>query len=53
MDLIALYLLVLVEMTVAGAQIVYTSHEVAFLQNLVFYIGKFLKLIFYFLIEKF
>jgi hypothetical protein len=39
MDTIALYILALVEMTVAGAQIIYTSHEVAFFQNLVFYIG--------------
>ena len=40
MDLIALFILVLVEMTVAGAQVIYTSHEVAFLQNLVFYIER-------------
>ncbi|KAL3119137.1 hypothetical protein niasHT_003920 [Heterodera trifolii] len=40
MDLIALFILILVEMTVAGAQIIYTPHEVAFLQNLVFYIER-------------
>ena len=39
MDLIALYILVLVEMTVGGAQIIYTNNEVNFLQNLIFYIG--------------
>ncbi|KAI3418866.1 hypothetical protein GPALN_007966 [Globodera pallida] len=40
MDLIALFILILVEMTVAGTQIIYTAHEVAFLQNLVFYIER-------------
>uniref|UniRef100_A0A915E5Y7 Phosphorylase b kinase regulatory subunit n=1 Tax=Ditylenchus dipsaci TaxID=166011 RepID=A0A915E5Y7_9BILA len=40
MDLVALYILILVEMTVGGTQIIYTSHEVAFLQNLVFYIER-------------
>ncbi|KAI1726356.1 glycosyl hydrolases family 15 domain-containing protein [Ditylenchus destructor] len=40
MDLVALYILILVQMTVGGTQIIYTSHEVAFLQNLVFYIER-------------
>ncbi|KAI6236314.1 Phosphorylase b kinase regulatory subunit [Aphelenchoides besseyi] len=37
MDLIGLYILILVKMTVAGTQVVFTMHEVSFLQNLVFY----------------
>uniref|UniRef100_A0A0N5B1Z4 Phosphorylase b kinase regulatory subunit n=1 Tax=Strongyloides papillosus TaxID=174720 RepID=A0A0N5B1Z4_STREA len=40
MDLVALYILALVEMTAAGVQIIYTNHEVAFVQNLVFYIER-------------
>lgn len=53
MDLVALYILVLVQMTVGGIQvnfkyikkiflfkIIYTTYEVAFLQNLVFYIER-------------
>lgn len=40
MDLVALYILALVEMTSLGIQIIYTNHEVAFIQNLVFYIER-------------
>lgn len=40
MDLVALYILALVEMTSFGIQIIYTNHEVAFIQNLVFYIER-------------
>uniref|UniRef100_A0A0N5AQ64 Phosphorylase b kinase regulatory subunit n=1 Tax=Syphacia muris TaxID=451379 RepID=A0A0N5AQ64_9BILA len=40
MDLIALYLLALVEMTAGGAQIIYTHDEVCFVQNLVFYVER-------------
>ncbi|KAK6052039.1 phosphorylase kinase alpha/beta, partial [Cooperia oncophora] len=40
MDLVALYLLVLVEMIASGAKIIYTHHEVNFVQNLVFYIER-------------
>eukprot|EP00112_Aurelia_sp_Birch-Aquarium-sp1_P009484 Seg208.3_Seg208.2_Seg208.5 transcript_id=Seg208.3_Seg208.2_Seg208.5/GoldUCD/mRNA.D3Y31 product="Phosphorylase b kinase regulatory subunit alpha liver isoform" protein_id=Seg208.3_Seg208.2_Seg208.5/GoldUCD/D3Y31 len=37
-DATSLYLLMLAEMTAAGLQIIYTYDEVAFVQNLVFYI---------------
>lgn len=37
-DSISLYLLVLAEMTASGLQIVYSLDEVAFVQNLVFYV---------------
>lgn len=37
-DAISLYLLVLAQMTAAGLQIVFSLDEVAFIQNLVFYI---------------
>ncbi|CAG5009665.1 unnamed protein product [Parnassius apollo] len=37
-DAISLYLLVLAQMTASGLQIVFTLDEVAFIQNLVFYI---------------
>uniref|UniRef100_A0AAF5RVW4 Phosphorylase b kinase regulatory subunit n=2 Tax=Wuchereria bancrofti TaxID=6293 RepID=A0AAF5RVW4_WUCBA len=40
MDLIALYLLALVQMTAAGIQVIYTHDEVCFVQNLVFYIER-------------
>uniref|UniRef100_A0A0N4Z8A4 Phosphorylase b kinase regulatory subunit n=1 Tax=Parastrongyloides trichosuri TaxID=131310 RepID=A0A0N4Z8A4_PARTI len=40
MDLIALFILALVEITTGGAQVIYTNHEVAFVQNLVFYIER-------------
>uniref|UniRef100_A0AC35G3F3 Phosphorylase b kinase regulatory subunit n=1 Tax=Panagrolaimus sp. PS1159 TaxID=55785 RepID=A0AC35G3F3_9BILA len=40
MDIVALYILALVEMTGGGVQIIYTQHEVSFLQNLVFYIER-------------
>uniref|UniRef100_A0A915PP76 Phosphorylase b kinase regulatory subunit n=1 Tax=Setaria digitata TaxID=48799 RepID=A0A915PP76_9BILA len=40
MDLIALYLLALVQMTAAGVQVIYTHDEVCFVQNLVFYIER-------------
>ncbi|CAD5219602.1 unnamed protein product [Bursaphelenchus okinawaensis] len=40
MDLVALYLLTLVQLTMGGVQIIYTMDEVAFLQNLVFYLER-------------
>lgn len=40
MDIVALFILALVEMTGGGIQIIYTQHEVSFLQNLVFYIER-------------
>ena len=40
MDIVALYILALVEMTGGGVQVIYTQHEVSFLQNLVFYIER-------------
>jgi len=40
MDIVALYILALVEMTAGGVQVIYTQHEVSFLQNLVFYIER-------------
>ncbi|CAG9539143.1 unnamed protein product [Cercopithifilaria johnstoni] len=40
MDLVALYLLALVQMTAAGIQVIYTHDEVCFVQNLVFYIER-------------
>ncbi|CAD6193542.1 unnamed protein product [Caenorhabditis auriculariae] len=40
MDLIALYLLTLVQMISAGVKVIYTHHEVNFVQNLVFYIER-------------
>lgn len=38
MDAISLYLLILAQMTASGLQIIFTLDEVAFIQNLVFYI---------------
>ncbi|ETN79480.1 phosphorylase kinase alpha/beta [Necator americanus] len=40
MDLVALYLLALTEMIASGAKVIYTHHEVNFIQNLVFYIER-------------
>ncbi|KAI6175597.1 Phosphorylase b kinase regulatory subunit [Aphelenchoides bicaudatus] len=40
MDLVGLYLLVLVQLTTGGVQVVFTMNEVAFVQNLVFYIER-------------
>ncbi|KAL6739447.1 hypothetical protein Aduo_012901 [Ancylostoma duodenale] len=40
MDLVALYLLALTEMIASGAKVIYTHHEVNFVQNLVFYIER-------------
>ncbi|CAB3406620.1 unnamed protein product [Caenorhabditis bovis] len=40
MDLAALYLLTLVQMISAGVKVIYTHHEVNFIQNLVFYIER-------------
>lgn len=40
MDLVGLYLLVLVELTTGGVQVVFTMDEVAFVQNLVFYVER-------------
>ncbi|VDM37266.1 unnamed protein product [Toxocara canis] len=40
MDLIALFLLALVQMTAGGVQVVFTHDEVCFVQNLVFYIER-------------
>ncbi|CCD73139.1 Phosphorylase b kinase regulatory subunit [Caenorhabditis elegans] len=40
MDLVALYLLTLVQMISAGCKVIYTHHEVNFIQNLVFYIER-------------
>lgn len=37
-DAISLYILVLAQMTAAGLQIIFSLDEVAFVQNLVFYI---------------
>ena len=39
-DATSLYLLILAEMTAAGVQIIFTLDEVAFVQNLVFYIEE-------------
>ena len=39
-DAISLYLLILAEMTAAGLQVIFTLDEVAFIQNLVFYIEE-------------
>ena len=39
-DATSLYLLALAQMTAAGLQIVFTLDEVAFVQNLVFYIEE-------------
>ena len=39
-DAVSLYLLSLAQMTASGLQIIFTLDEVAFVQNLVFYIGK-------------
>ncbi|GMR48299.1 hypothetical protein PMAYCL1PPCAC_18494 [Pristionchus mayeri] len=40
MDLIALYIIAMVQMISAGAKIVFTHDEVCFIQNLVFYIER-------------
>lgn len=39
-DVVSLYLLTLVQMTASGLQIIYTSDEVSFVQNLVYYIER-------------
>ena len=40
MDAVSLYLLTLAQMTASGLQIVFSLDEVAFVQNLVFYIER-------------
>ncbi|CAD5226819.1 unnamed protein product [Bursaphelenchus xylophilus] len=40
MDLVALYILTLVQFTMGGTQVIFTMDEVAFLQNLVFYLER-------------
>ncbi|PAV84588.1 hypothetical protein WR25_10127 [Diploscapter pachys] len=40
MDLVAFYLLTMVQMIAAGVKVIYTHHEVNFVQNLVFYIER-------------
>ncbi|VDM53551.1 unnamed protein product [Angiostrongylus costaricensis] len=40
MDLVALYLLALVQIIASGGKVIYTHHEVNFVQNLVFYIER-------------
>ncbi|KAF2352247.1 Glycoside hydrolase family 15/Phosphorylase b kinase regulatory chain family [Trinorchestia longiramus] len=40
LDVIAVYLIALVQLTASGLQIVYTMDEVAFVQNLVYYIER-------------
>lgn len=40
LDVIAVYLIALVQLTTSGLQIVYTMDEVAFVQNLVYYIER-------------
>ena len=40
-DAVSLYLLAVAQMTASGLQIIFTLDEVAFIQNLVFYIGKY------------
>ncbi|CAJ0584948.1 unnamed protein product, partial [Mesorhabditis spiculigera] len=40
MDLVALWLLAVVQMIVGGEKVIYTHHEVQFVQNLVFYIER-------------
>ncbi|CAJ0936519.1 unnamed protein product, partial [Mesorhabditis belari] len=40
MDLVALFILAMVQMIVAGEKVIYTQHEVQFVQNLVFYIER-------------
>ncbi|GMT25027.1 hypothetical protein PFISCL1PPCAC_16324 [Pristionchus fissidentatus] len=40
MDLIALYIIAMVQMISAGAKIIFTHDEVCFIQNLVFYIER-------------
>lgn len=39
-DVVSLYLIYLVQMTTSGLQIIYTKDEVAFVQNLVYYIER-------------
>lgn len=39
-DAVSLYLIYLVQMTTSGLQIIYTKDEVAFVQNLVYYIER-------------
>lgn len=39
-DVVSLYLLFLVEMITSGMQIIYTQDEVAFIQNLVYYVER-------------
>ena len=40
LDVVSLYLLFLVQAIASGLQIVGTAHEVAFVQNLVFYVER-------------
>ena len=40
-DAVSMYLLSVAQMTASGVQIIFTLDEVAFIQNLVFYIGTF------------
>ena len=40
LDIIALYLIALVQITTSGLQIVYTMDEVNFVQNLVYYVER-------------
>ncbi|WAR11576.1 KPBB-like protein [Mya arenaria] len=39
-DIVALYILFLVQMTTSGLQIIFTTDEVSFVQNLVFYVER-------------
>lgn len=39
-DVVSLYLLYLVQMITSGLQIIYTQDEVAFVQNLVYYVER-------------
>ena len=40
LDIVALYLITLVQITTSGLQIVYTMDEVNFIQNLVYYVER-------------
>ena len=40
LDVVAVYLIALVQLTTSGLQVVYTMDEVAFVQNLVYYIER-------------
>lgn len=39
-DIVSLYLIFLVQMITSGLQIIYTQDEVAFVQNLVYYVER-------------